>query len=244
MKEAFIFSLIQGLTEFLPISSSGHLFLAKRILQVKSESLPFFIYLHLATLLAILVYLHKEIISYIQDRKVLINLTITSLVTLSLACLIMITVQIYFEKKILIAIGFLFTSLILLLFKKGGKKLIKELSVKECILIGALQGLAVLPGISRSGVTIAGSLGRGLNKKEAFNFSFLLAIPVTLVAFLVKANNLSQYKLDGFPLIFSFILTFLVGVGSLSILRKFLEESKLYKFGYYCLILAVLIVFL
>jgi len=244
VKEVFIFSLIQGLTEFLPISSSGHLFLAKRVLRIRLESLPFFTYLHLATLLAIVVYLHKEIISYIQDRRILINLTITSSVTLLLAYLIMISAQVYFGEKILIAIGFLFTSLILLFFKKGGKKLAKELSIKECILIGILQGLAVLPGISRSGVTIAASLGRGLNKREAFNFSFLLAVPVMLVAFLVEANSLFQYKLGDPSLIFSFILTFLVGVGSLSILRKFLEESKLYKFGYYCLVLAVLTVLL
>jgi undecaprenyl-diphosphatase len=244
MREAIFFSLVQGITEFLPISSTGHLFLIKRLLTLDTNLLPFFVFLHLATLFSVTVFFSKVLPSIFKNKKIIVNLALATLTTFIFAFLLKYTIEDYFDSKYLTFIGFITSALFLLIFRKGGQKTMKELQIKDSLLIGFIQSLAIMPGVSRSGITITTLMKRGFKRKEAFEFSFFLAIPTILGAFLSEAKNLFRSNLDTINIVVGFFLAFFSGLFALKMLKKYLERKKLYKFGYYCLVMAIMTIFL
>ena len=231
---------LQGLTEFLPISSSGHLFLAKKLMNTEELSLSFILLVHLATFFSVLLFFFKDIKNLLLDFlkqsslffKILVSLTPTLVVGLFFRSF----VEQSFEKN-LVAIGFLFSGILLfsLFFIKQKQKTLKEISFLQAFLIGAMQALAVLPGFSRSALTITAGLYCGLSARSAVFFSFLISLPViagsSLIDFLSQASF--SININRFDLILSFLSAFIIGVLSLFFVLKAVQSRKLKFFSFY-----------
>jgi len=242
MIKSLIFGLVQGLTEFLPVSSSGHLFFLQKLFSVEEQLLPVFVLLHLATLCSVLVFFFQDIRKALKNKKIVSAVAVATLFTVIPAFAFDRLLGVFMTHKYMICFGYLVTSVLLLKIGKGGNRTMEELSLKESCCLGLVQALAVVPGISRSGITISALLKKGLNKQAAFTFSFFLSLPVILCAFI--------YELKDFDPVFSlasvlsgFIVAFLSGLLALKMLKKYLGTEKLYRFGYYCLVLAGLVLF-
>lgn len=244
MIESFIFGVIQGITEFLPISSSGHLFLAEKIMRFKTSLLPFFVYLHLATVLSIIVFFFRDLKQLLRNRKVLLNLFFSSLATCACAYGINALIGKGMNSKFMVMAGFFTTAFLLLALRGGGDKNISDLSVKSCLIVGILQSLAIIPGLSRSGITIKAALRQGLKREEAFKFSFFIAIPVILGAFIFELKSMSGISFDFSSWAIGFVAAFLLGLLALKIVKKYVNAGRLYRFGYYCAFLGLGVIFL
>jgi len=238
----FIFlCIVQGITEFLPKSSSGHLYIFKKILNLGQDLLPFFVFLHLATLFAIFIFLRREILAVLFKRNVLIQIGVITCITCLLGWLIDYYLSSFFGSKYLIFFCLLLNGFILLGIKRDSQtRSLDSITLNDSLLFGILQGLAVFPGISRSGITIVGLLRRGFKPKEAFSLSFLMAIPAIVGAFLFKLKELSNLSIAFFLMAEGFVTAFVFGLLALHLVKKALINKKFKNFAYYCLILALL----
>jgi len=253
MTKAISFGILQGLTEFLPVSSSGHLFLAEHItgkiprlvLSFSSDAfLSFVVYLHLATLCSLIIFFHKELIRLVLNRSLLLKIIYASSVTVIGVLLITFSFAALFENRIFTVIGFALGGSLLLLTRRGGGRSLNHVSFKDCTIIGIVQACAVCPGLSRSGVTITTLMRRGFTREDSFTFSFLLAIPTILGAFLYKLGDLTRSQIPFSVLASSFIATVIAGLIALILLKKFTHKGTLYRFGYYCATLSIITIFL
>lgn len=247
--EALILGFIQGATEFLPISSSGHLVIAQQFLKIDGDLLSFDIFLHFATIIAVIIFFWKD----------LWKLRFKDLIVLGVASVPAVLVGIFFNDQIealfsslkttgwemLVSAGINFWAWYLL--KKPVKNIHETVDVKTAGVMGAFQALSIVPAISRSGSTVLGGLLMGLQRETAFRFSFLMSIPVIL-----GANALEVYKMAVEPvalpsvgvIMLGCLVAFIVGYSSLFVLRYMIAHAKLHWFGWYCLALGLgLIVF-
>ena len=242
---------LQGITEFLPISSSGHLFLAKKLLNIEELSLSFVLLVHLATFFSILFFFFKDIKLLFFDIwkkfslffKILISLIPTLIIGLFFKSF----VEQSFEKN-LICFGFLVSGLLLLslFFIKQQQKNLEEISFLQAFLIGLMQALAVLPGFSRSALTIATGLYFGLSARSAVFFSFLISLPViagsSLIDFLSKSSALSV-NINTIELSLAFLSAFFTGIFSLFFVLKAVQSHKLKFFSFYLIPLSIFMFF-
>ena len=233
--------IIQGLTEFLPVSSSGHLVIFQNFLQIQRNQLILDIVLHLGTLAALVVFLFKDIKRLLSGRIVFyIFLAAASTV------FVVILGQDFFEglfssAKNLVA-PLLITGVILLGTKKfsQGKRTFANLKIADSIWLGLVQGFCVIPGLSRSGLTISTLLFRNVEKETAFKFSLLASIPAILGAFFFKINDFPSFSIAEIKYVFfGFVSAFLSGLLALRILLAVIRKARLHLFGYYCLALAL-----
>ena len=239
MKLIFL-GIIQGLTEFFPVSSSGHLYLLNQIINQSRACLPFLILLHLATLSSICVFLRKEIFSLFFTKKIFFHIIVISIITAGLGLLIHIHLRDFLGDKYWISFFLLLNGGILLSKnKKPCNRELSDLKLKDSVILGLLQGIAVFPGISRSGITIIGIIKRGFKPKEAFILSFLMAIPAILGAFILEAPRLGNSNLPFLGLSLAFVAAFLCGILALKIVKKSLTMNKFKYFGYYCIIISL-----
>jgi undecaprenyl-diphosphatase len=239
--ETIYLGIIQGLTEFLPISSSGHLYIFKKYLNLSGEVLPFFVFLHLGTLLSILIFLRKEITGVLFKTKILFQLCVITLITGAFGLLIDHFFTKFFENQSWIAfLLFLNGGMLLSVRKTSGCRNSESINLRDSILLGIMQGVSVFPGISRSGITIVTLLKRGFSPKDAFSLSFFMAIPAVLGAFLLKAKELFHSHLAISDAIGGFVAAMLVGLLALGVVKKTLLAKKFTFFGYYCIIISVL----
>ncbi len=230
-------SMVQGLTEWLPISSSGHLVIFEKIFKIPS-SLEFDIFLHLASVIVILIFFKEEIIKIVKEKSIwlyyiLISSFFTAIIGYSLYNYID-----GFRNLISVSNWLLFTSLILIITVFSKEK--KDLNIKHAIILGIVQGVAVIPGISRSGLVIASALIMGLKKKQAFTYGFLVAIPALLGSFLLTASDLTF----NYFYIAGFLMTIIISYLTLIFLRFIVKTNKLYIFSIYTLILSLIIKFI
>lgn len=252
--DMMILAVIQGIAEFLPISSSGHLVIVSEIMYqlrggegLGKPSADVNIMLHAGTLLSILVYYHRRVLRLLSDDWRVIPLLIVGTIP---AAVIGITVKKFCEpllESALVAGLMLPVTGGLLLWatrRKEGTDKYTDMSYLTAIIIGVFQALALLPGISRSGSTIAGGLFRGQKRDSAATFSFLLAIPAILGATVLEAKDM----LDESPetnqiimLLSGAFVAFLVGLVSLSWLIKLIEGGRLHWFAYWCIPVGVLV---
>ncbi|MBC8346009.1 MAG: undecaprenyl-diphosphatase UppP [Candidatus Marinimicrobia bacterium] len=247
LTDAIILGIIQGITEFLPISSSGHLVLGQTLLGVNTPGNVFEVVTHLGTLLSVLYVFWKELSSMIhslqkQDtQKYILFLIVGTLpaVIIGLAAKDMITDL--FESISMVAGSLIFTGIILLLTQRLNEKS-KQLNWKKGLMIGLTQAFAMIPGISRSGMTISTGLALGLSGKDAAKFSFLLAIPAIAGAGLLTALDVEpgSISIPFFQLSLAFFSAFIVGTISLKWLLGLLESGKFHLFGYYCLMVGLI----
>ena len=245
--EASILAVVQGLTEFLPVSSSGHLALASQIMNIPEGSLAFDIILHLGTLLAVFAYYWKDITNLCKglfkgERKSIILALTLAAGTIPVAVIgylfgdfiASLRESIVFVSSALIVTGF-----ILFVTSKIPKKKEKEsVTFKRGLLVGLAQTIAIFPGISRSGTTICAGLSVGLSREEAARFSFLLAIPAILGA-AVKELPDASWSIPFSNIIIGFVVSAVVGFAALTLLVKFVKAGKLSRFAWYCWIVAI-----
>lgn len=271
LKVIFI-SIIQGVAEFLPISSSGHILLFKRLLGLDFD-ISFDLTIHFGTLLAVILIYRNDIAELIKGLfckeiqsktfgrtlkrsevghiyLVFIIATIPAGLTGLLLKDVIDTYFVIGNSKIffLLALCFIYTALILTFgsrVKKSETALIDKMSIKQALIVGLFQALAILPGISRSGSTISGSLLCGVDKKDAGRFSFLLSIPLILAAFLLEVKDFFTGELalsSGMILnyIVGLAVSFAVGYISLKLLLKMIQNGKMGFFALYLIIPAVI----
>lgn len=258
---SIILGIIQGLTEFLPISSSGHLIVFRDILGWHTNSdLSFDAVLQLATAFAVIVYFWKDILRLIKsffnlitqkaveekDKIIIFAIIIGTIPAIIVGIFLEKYMETVFRSSLLVALVLLIGSLFMYLAEKFSNK-DKELTIKKGFYIGIFQCLALIPGFSRSGATISGGLFLGLNREESARFSFLLSIPIILGSGLKKIFELwlsDQLNSDGITLSIGAITAFVVGLFAIKFLINFLKKYSLKTFIYYRIVLAILIIIL
>lgn len=242
--ELILLSVVQGIAEFLPISSSGHLVVLEHWLEIESDVSDINIILHAGTLLAILlVYRERILHMLLSDRRLLVLVVVGTLPAVGFGLGIKLLFESTLESSLVAGICLPLTGLLLFWCDRSteGELTSGQLSWKQSLGIGCAQAIAVLPGISRSGSTIAAGLATGLSRSEAATFSFLLAIPaLSGAAILEILSSLSVENSLETPaqmLLAGAILSAFVGWMSLHGLLKILQKGRLRIFGIWCLIL-------
>jgi len=238
--QAIILGLLQGLTEFLPVSSSGHLVLMQNIFGITEGGLTFDILVHFGTLIAIFIVYWQEIISLIKNpfQKMTYLIIIGTVPT----ALIGFTFKPYFEKLfesvLAVGISLIITGFILWIADHyyGGYKNEKNTSWLDALIIGLAQGVAITPGISRSGITISSGLIRGLDREMAAKYSFLVSIPAIFGANLLEAKEILKTGVqinNNLAYILGPLVAAVSGVIAIKVLLKLLQTGKLKYFSYY-----------
>lgn len=258
--EAIILGLVQGLTEFLPVSSSGHIELGKVILGVElADPLLFPIVVHAATSLSTIVIFRMDIWMLIKllfepglwnaGRQYILYIIISMVPAGIVGLLFKSEIETFFDGDILL-VGFMLIITALLLFMTNKVKRKKgKINYIAAILIGIVQAIAILPGISRSGATISIALMLGVNRSRAARFSFLMVIPLILGATLLDVKDYVELQKAGMAtpdsvapiaLITGFIAAFLSGLLACTWMIQLVKKSKLQYFAIYCLVAGIL----
>ncbi|MDP7423051.1 MAG: undecaprenyl-diphosphate phosphatase, partial [bacterium] len=231
-----LLSVVQGLTEFLPVSSSGHLWII-RWLSGHEPDLLFDVVVHVGTLLAVVVYFRRDIVSLVttgSGRRTLALIALGSAPTAAIGLGLKPFVEEGRYGSLFIGCMLLMTGFALLIADRAAKPAVPDtdsenkwfLTWKMALIIGVVQGLTVIPGISRSGATIAAGLLLGLNRHEAYRFAFLLSIPAVSGAFLLKVLNLESITLlVNVSTVLAMTVSAVIGLGSLWILKKMIVKS-------------------
>lgn len=258
--EAIVFGIVQGLSEYLPISSTAHIVLTEMLLGYHFPGLGFEIFLHLASVLAVIVYYRKDLIHliggffrYIQTRApehrapfwFATYLLIATAITGVLGIILQDFISDSMKTPGFIAAALAVTGIMIILterLKKYGSRKAEEMKLFDAAVIGLCQTASVLPGISRSGSTLIAALWLGLQREVAVRFSFLLVIPVVLGSTVLAITDIDAalWNQIGMPaIIVSFVATFIFSLIGIKWLIAFLNRSKLIYFALYCFVLAI-----
>ena len=266
--QSILMGIVQGLSEFLPISSSAHLvftsnfykvFKGIEIVQESNQEVFLDIMLHLGTLIAVLIFFRKEIMQILKalyfglknkdysslDFKYGAYIFLGTIITVLIAFPLNEVAEFLVFKPAIVGILLVFTGILLLSSEALAKKILdkKEVSLKSSILIAIAQGLAALPGFSRSGLTIATGLINGLDRTTAARYSFLLSIPIILGASmvypLIKLDFHEVISYNWTAIIVGTIVSGIVGYICIKYFLKFVSKFSLSIFGYYCLIVGI-----
>lgn len=247
--EIIILGIIQGITEFLPISSSGHLVIAQDLLGIKSPGNTLEVLFHFGTLLSVTVIFSKdikEIILSIKDKNTqsfLFYIIISTLPAVFAGLFFKDYISQVFDNAYMVGVALCFTG-ILLVLSKNFKNRQKSFSLSFSILVGITQALAIIPGISRSGSTITMGMFLGIPSREAARFSFILSIPIILGASILGFLEIESGGLFNISVIMvAIISSFITGILALKILLKILEAGKFHVFGIYCICIGILTIF-
>ncbi len=268
--QSTILGVVQGVTEFLPISSSGHLVLSQKLLGIQID-LPFIILVHLGTLLAVIIYFFKDIIGLISGffsgiRKIFVDGEHPRTVYYS---------NTPFKISCFIVLGSIFTAIVALVFKDffeslfssifsvgtfliltgvfivlsewmgKGKRFSPQMNFVDAILIGLAQGLAVAPGLSRAGTTISASLALNLERKFAARFSFLMAIPAILGVGLVELKGLVALGTNGIGpinILAGIAASFVSGYLAIKVFMNLISRMSIRIFAYYCFLVGAIVI--
>ena len=239
--EAIILGIIQGLTEFLPVSSSGHLEIAKAIFgdtSVPKESLTFTIILHTATALSTVVIFRKEILEILaglfqftwnEQAQFSFKIIVSMLPAVAIGLVFEKELESFFGGKILIVGGMLIITALLLLLADKAKKTDQKVSFSNAIVIGISQAIAMLPGISRSGATISTSVLLGVDRTKAARFSFLMVVPLILgkIAKDLIGGDISFQSSEILPYSAGFTAAFISGLLACQWMISLVKRSKL-----------------
>ncbi len=259
---ALYYGVIQGVTEFLPVSSSGHLALLPNLLDIKDPGVFFDLSMHLGTAFSVILYFRKDLLilgsEYLKlfDKNhprtgqsyFALNLLISTVATFFLVLLIKKYAFLYGRSNQLIAINLIFFGLLMWFFDKRGTSqesnfMEKKIDFKRSIWVGLFQGLAVFPGVSRSGSTLTISRALGLSREESTRFSFLLSLPIIIGGFVFKLPELFSgqvpFKLD--LCLLGILVSFIVGLITIHYFLKFIKKMGLGIFSFYRIILGFLI---
>ncbi len=252
--DAIILGIIQGLTEFLPVSSSGHLELAKVILggdSVPEESMLMIVVLHAATALSTIAVFRKDLIQIVKglfqfknndEFKFSLNVVLSMIPAAAIGVLLDEQIEAFFGGRILLIGCMLLLTAVLLMMADKAKSTDKKVGIGHAIIIGISQAIAILPGISRSGATISTSVLLGIDREKAARFSFIMVLPLILGkmakdildgAFNDVSGGLTIY-------IIGFIAAFITGILACTWMIKLVKNSKLKYFAIYCAVVGLI----
>lgn len=237
----FVIGLIQGLTEFLPVSSSGHILIFSKLFNIDCDIILLSVVAHLGSLLAVIICMRKRLKPLIKHpiNKTNLNLIISTFPAVLIVLLFKSLVDKLYGMKFVV-IGFLITGILLTVadLKKSGNKPINK---KNALLMGLMQGIAILPGISRSGSTMAVGMLAGVHQKDACEYSFLMSIPIIVGSGVWEMFGLvgKSIKIEFFPLLVAFLASFLFAILSIKIMLKVVKNNKLVVFSIYTILLSV-----
>ena len=262
--EVIVLGILQGLTEFLPVSSSGHLVLMQHFLGIKESQVFFDVMLHFGTLGAVIIVYHQLIGALVRTSflalvqgdfyqhplstigktphlRLIWFLLLGSIPTGLIAVLFKDLLEAIFGKPIVVACMLIITGIILQLSRLGQKRPRAEAPLRawHTPLIGIAQGLAITPGISRSGSTISISLLLGLSPQVAAQYSFLLSIPAILGAVTIKLKDVGEITIAPAVIVAGTLTSFIVGYIALRLLLAMLNRGKFSIFAYYCFALGI-----
>lgn len=249
--QAIISGIVQGVTEFFPISSSGHLAVLHHLFGFKEPQIAFDIFLHLGTIAAVVIYFWKDIVRVCtKDRRTLALIVLASIPTVIIALILEDVVERSFSSVAAVGWFWVITglwiagaSLAAHIYRLHQSR--KPLGALNSLMIGIAQGIAVLPGISRSGATIATGLMAGLAEEEAFKFSFLLSVPIILAASLKKylAIRAGIFGSGSLYFILGGIAALAAGLATMHVLSRLIKSRKFFVFSIYCIVAGVLAIF-
>jgi len=252
--EAIILAIVQGITEWLPISSSGHLVIVQQLFSL-NVSVFFDVTLHVGTLIPVLVFLRKDVAKILkavahldfktEEGKLAVLVVIGSIPTAVIGFLFKDLFESFFSNLSAVGAAFIVTGCILYATKLTlGRN--KSINYFDALLIGTAQGIALIPGISRSGITISIGLLRRVKKEKAFQYSFLLYIPAVIGATIGKSlsewNKLATAEVEVLSIVLGLALTAIVGYIFLKLLFKVIVKEKFHAFAYYCWALGSIVI--
>ena len=252
---AIILGIIQGLTEFLPVSSSGHLEIVKVILNdqnIGKQSLLMTVVLHGATALSTIYIFRDDILEIIKGLFSGVKTQINFSVKIILSMMPAAVVGLFFEKEIeslfgnnlTLVGGMLIITALLLFLADKAKSTKKNLSFTNSIIIGVSQAIAIIPGISRSGATISTAVLLGIDKEKSARFSFLMVVPLILGKIIkdIISGDISISSTESLPLLFGFISAFIIGIIACKWMIKIVKNSELKYFAIYCAFVGSIII--
>lgn len=245
---AMLLALVQGLTEWLPVSSSGHLVIVQQLFGL-DVPVAFDIVLHLGTLASVVAYFWRDILALIKafftfdtsnpDFKTILLLFLGSIPAALAALFFLDIIESFFANMLAVGVGFMVTALILLLSRlRKGKG---EISWPIALTMGIFQALALIPGISRSGTTISSGLFCGAEKQKAFRFAFLLSIPAIIGATAVEIAKAPGVALDAASFVATLVAA-VVGYISIRAVKRFVMSDRFYLFAAYCLAIGLAVI--
>lgn len=258
--KALLIGIVQGLTEFLPVSSSGHIVIAQEILGLKyseEENLLFAIVLHFATALSTIVVFRKDIyqifkglfqFKWNEEFQFSLKIVLSMIPAALVGVLLKDTLEELFSNLRLVGFMLLITAILMFIADKA-KNTGKDISYKDSMIIGIAQAFAaLLPGISRSGSTISTSILLGNDKSKAARFSFLMVLPLILGATAkmyldANAEGATSFSFDFLPLFVGFVAAFLSGLFACKWMIDFVRKAKLKYFSVYCTVVGLFVIF-
>jgi undecaprenyl-diphosphatase len=249
--EALLLGLVQGITEWLPVSSSGHLVVVQKLLGLEG-SVAYDVLLHVATLIVIVAVFWKDIAKILpalikldfrsEYGRLALFIVLASIPTAVIGYVFRDFFVSLFSNLLVVGVALIANGV--LLFSTKFAKAVKKVNYKDSVLIGIVQGIAIIPGISRSGSTISVGLLRGIKKTDAARFSFLLAIPAIIGAAGLEFKSLYITSAEIFPVAIGMVAAMVVGYLSLKFLLSIVMRGKFNLFSCYCWIVGLIIIFL
>lgn len=245
MIKAILLGVVQGLTEFLPVSSSGHLVIFQRLLGLESSGVTLEVLLHFGTLLAVFWVFRQDFLDLLKftrdkvQQRFLLLLILGCIPTALIGYFLGDFVESIFHSLLLTGTALLVTGVILKLLTRlpEGRKDVTSMRPLDALWVGLLQGIAVIPGISRSGSTITAALWRGLDRSTAVRYSFMLAAPVIFGATLLEIKDIFKTGIEKALLLdyaAGTIAACLCGILAIQLFIRLLQQHKFHYFAYYC----------
>ncbi|MCL2705723.1 MAG: undecaprenyl-diphosphate phosphatase [Spirochaetaceae bacterium] len=251
--EAIVLGIVQGITEFLPVSSSGHLVILQKVFGILEPALLFDTMLHIGTLFAVFFVLWKDILKILKApiQRITGLLIIATIPIVVIALIFKAFIKEVFSSASYIGFFFLVTATALFLAERlskraGETKNESEMNWKDALIIGILQGIAIMPGVSRSGLTLSGALSRKLERGFAARFSFLMSIPAILGALVFQLKDVIKSDAIVFsgsallPIVIGTVTAAIVGIFSVRLMLKIVREKSLTGFAIYVTIIGTI----
>ena len=247
--EALILAVVQGLTEWLPVSSSGHLVITQTVLGL-NPPLIFDVMLHVGTLIVVLTVFRKDIVDIIkavikrdfetEEGKLALFIFVGSVPIAIIGFVFYDFFKSLFSNLLAVGVAIIITGSVIFVSEKriGNRKM----GILDSLLIGLAQAVTIIPGISRSGITVATGLLRKIDKTKAFRYSFLLSVPAVIGATVMESRDLVLGNMDMAPLFLGATISMIVGYVSLKLLKKIVMNEKFHLFAYYCWTVGIAII--
>jgi len=253
--EAIVLGIIQGLTEFLPVSSSGHLALAQYFFKIREPQLLFDIMLHVGTLGAVVVVFQRDIrdiflslfgrepkarryssyqMTKSSGRRFALLIIVGMVPPVIIALILNEFVEKLFIMPLFVSGMLIVTGIVLWSSSRFSSTSSRSLNLISALIIGAAQGIAAIPGISRSGTTISAALMRGVDREEAARYSLLLSVPAIIGAVILELRDLSSVDVPVWTVIGGTLAAFVVGYLAIRFLLRMLRKGRFSRFAYYC----------
>ena len=242
MLNYILLGIIQGLTEFFPVSSSGHLVIAQHLLGLTQNGLALSVVLHLGTVFALLVFFFRDLLELLSNLRLLLLLLVVTVITAIIGLSGKSFFESLFSSTTAVAVALVVTGITLIFTKRFMQGKRDSLGLTDAFILGLTQSIAIIPGISRSGITISTLLFRGIEREKSMRISFLAGIPVIFAAALLESRKIDfALKTEWRGMLLGFLASFVFGIIALKILKLILQKARLYYFGYYCIFIAVVV---